>query len=87
MGQKQLFKDILTKNFQKLVRKNQISYLRSFMNPKQEHTHTHTHTHTELHHTQNAEDQKERKNFKAAKGGRRKHIAFKGAKIRLTANF
>ena len=58
MGQKQLFKDILTKNLQKLVRKNQISYLRSFMNPKQEHTHTHTNT--ELHHTQNAEDQKER---------------------------
>lgn len=62
MGQKQLFKDILTKNFKKLERKNRISHLRSFMNPKQEHPpHTHTHTpHSQLHHTQNAEDQKER---------------------------
>ena len=46
MGQKQLFEDMLTKNFKKLERKNQISYLRSFMSPMQEHTHTHTHTHT-----------------------------------------
>ena len=61
MGQKQLFKDMLTKNFKKLEGKNQISHLRSFMNPKQEHTPTHTHTpHSQLHHTQNAEDQKER---------------------------
>lgn len=49
MGQKQLFKDILTKNFKKLERKNRISHLRSFMNPKQEHPppppHTH-HTHS-----------------------------------------
>ena len=29
---------------------------------------------------------RKRKNFKAARGGRR-HITFKGAKIRLTANF
>ena len=46
MGQKQLFKDILTKNFKKLERKNRISHLRSFMNPKQEHPPPPHHTHS-----------------------------------------